>query len=77
MDEAAAADPRAFRLPAGDVLRQVGPRIRGLREDPAVQDLMRDPEVVAAVQSGDHLALMTHPGFQAVVARVMEGTDQD
>ena len=34
---------------------------------------MRDPEVVAAVQSGNHLALMGHPGFRAVVARVMEG----
>lgn len=75
VDEAAAADSRAFRQAAGDVLRQVGPRIRGLREDPAIQDLMRDPEVVAAVQSGDHLALMTHPGFQAVVAHVMQGTD--
>lgn len=75
VDEAAAADPRAFRLAAGAVLRQVGPRIRGLREDPALQELMQDPEVVEAVQNGDHLALMSHPGFRAVVARVMEGGD--
>lgn len=75
VDEAAAADSRAFREAAAEVLLEVGPRIRGLREDPALQELMRDPEVVAAVQSGDHLALMTHPGFQAVVAHVMEGAD--
>jgi len=73
VDEVAVADSAAFRQAAGDVLREVGPRIRGLREDPALQDLMQDPEVVAAVQSGDHFALMTHPRFRAVVARVMEG----
>lgn len=75
VDEAAAGDALAFRRAAGEVLREVGPRIHDLREDPALQDLMHDPEVMAAVQSGDHLALMTHPRFRAVVAKVMEGAD--
>ncbi|MBW2267545.1 MAG: CvpA family protein [Deltaproteobacteria bacterium] len=73
IDEAAVSDSAVFRAAAVDVLRQVGPRLRGLREDPELQALMRDPEVVAAVQSGNHIALMGHPGFRAVVAKVMEG----
>lgn len=73
IDAAAVSDSRVFRAVAADVLRQVGPRLKGLKEDPELQALMRDPEVVAAVQSGNHLALMGHPGFRAVVARVMEG----
>ena len=32
------------------------------------------PEVAAAVQSGNHLALMGHPGVRSVVARAMEGS---
>jgi hypothetical protein len=67
----AATDARAFRAAARDVLKEVGPRIRGLRNDPALRELMEDPEIVAAVQAGDHLALMTHPGFREVVSRVM------
>jgi len=77
VEEAAAADAMAFRRASGDVLREVGPRIRGLKEDPALQELLHDPEVVAAVQAGDHFALITHPGFRAVVAKVMEGEGAD
>ena len=33
---------------------------------------MHDPRIVEAVQSGNHVALLGHPGFRAVVARVME-----
>ncbi len=68
----AATDSRAFRAAAREVLREVGPRLRDVRSDPALQELMEDPEVVAAVQAGNHLALMTHPGFRDVVSRVME-----
>ena len=75
VDAQAAADAGAFRAAAGEVLREVGPRIRGLRKDPALQELMQDPEVAAAVQSGDHLALMSHPRFRAVVAKVMENPE--
>ena len=53
------------------VLREVGPRIRGLRSDPQVRQLIEDPEVAALIQSGDTLALIRHPGFQRVVSRVM------
>lgn len=68
----AVADPGEFREAAAEVLREVGPRIRGLREDPALRELLEDPEVVAMVQSGDHFALISHPGFREVVARTLE-----
>lgn len=68
----AAESVSAFRDAAREVLGEVGPRLRALREDPAVHALLEDPEVVAAVQSGDHFALVQHPGFRAVVARVLE-----
>jgi hypothetical protein len=71
IEEAAVDDPRTFRVAASDVFREVGPRIRGLREDPELQQLLQDPEVVAMVQSGNSLGLMAHSGFRSVVVRVM------
>jgi len=73
----AADDPAAFRQEIGEVLREVGPRIRGLRNDPALQDLMRDPQVVAMIQSGDTLGLLGHPGFRDLVQRVTSTTPRD
>jgi membrane protein required for colicin V production len=67
--EAAAQDPTVLRSELADVLREVGPRVRSLREDPALQELMQDPEVVAAVQTGNTIALLGHPGFRALVER--------
>jgi uncharacterized membrane protein required for colicin V production len=71
----AVEDPRRFRAAAADVLREVGPRIRNLREDPALRELLEDPEVVAMVQSGNHFALISHPGFREVVARTLENSE--
>jgi len=70
VDEAAGADPAAFRQAVGEVLREVGPRLRGLREDPEMQRLLEDPEVAQLLQSGDTLGLLRHPGFRGLVARV-------
>ncbi len=72
IDETAVEDPRHFRLQMRDVLKELGPRIARIKNDPEIRKLMRDPEVRHAVRTGDHLALMTHPGFQHVVARVMQ-----
>lgn len=69
VSEGAARDPGLFRDELIAVLREVGPRIRGLRDDPALQELVNDPEVLAMVQSGDTLALLGHPGFRALVER--------
>jgi uncharacterized membrane protein required for colicin V production len=70
IDEAAARDPQAFRDTAGEVLREVSPRIRGLRNDPELKKLIEDPEVTALIQSGDTLALLGHPSFRDLVAHV-------
>ncbi len=68
-------DAHQFRVAAGDVLREVGPRIRNLRKDPALRELLEDPEVAAMLQSGNHFALISHPGFRDVVTRTLENTD--
>jgi len=72
IDEAAGRDPQAFRATAGEVLREVGPRIRGLRDDPELRRLIEDPEVASLIQSGDTLALLGHPSFRTLVAYVSE-----
>jgi uncharacterized membrane protein required for colicin V production len=75
IDESAADDPRAFRAALAEVLRAVGPRLRGLRHDPELARLMEDPEVVALVEAGNTWALMGHSGFQQLVARVASNGD--
>jgi uncharacterized membrane protein required for colicin V production len=70
VDPAAADDPRVFRSDLGEVLRQIGPRLRGLRNDPELHALLEDPQVVAMVQSGDTIGLLRHPGFRGLVDRV-------
>lgn len=66
----AAADARVFREDVSDVLGAVGPRIRGLRDDPELRALVEDPQVVAMLQSGDTMGLLRHPGFRDLVERV-------
>jgi len=70
VEEDAAVDTRAFRNSMAEVFREIGPRIRGLKNDPELQQLMEDPEVVAMIQSGDTLGLLGHPGFRDLVQRV-------
>jgi len=65
----AAEDEAAFETAAAAALREVGPRLRALREDPELQKLMEDPEIAAMVNSGDHLGLLAHPGFRQLVSR--------
>lgn len=77
VDEAAADDPRAFESAMVEVFREIGPRIHGIKNDPALQELMQDQEVVAMLQSGDTLALLRHPGFQDLVERVSADSDSD
>jgi hypothetical protein len=71
-----AADPRLFRAEVKLVLEEVGPRIRGLKNDPAVKQLMNDPNIVLALKQRDHLALIQNPAFRDLIGRVLEGTPQ-
>jgi uncharacterized membrane protein required for colicin V production len=70
IDPESAEAPDVFRAAVGDVLREVGPRIRNLKNDPELQGLLDDPEVVAMVEGGDTLGLMNHPRFRRLVSRV-------
>ncbi len=67
-DAAGAAD--RFRAAMGDVLAEVGPRIRKLKNDPELRELMNDPEVIAMVEDGNTLGLMNHPRFRELVSRI-------
>lgn len=63
---AAARDPALFRDDVIAVLREVGPRVRGLRDDPAVQELVQDPEVAGrrATPSGSPRRPAARPGLR-------------
>jgi len=66
----AVGDPNAIRELAERALREIGPRIRGLREDPELARLMSDPEILSLVESGDTLSLLAHSGFRSFVSNV-------
>ncbi len=68
--EDAASDPRAFRAEAAEVLEELGPRIKGLAQDPEIRKLAEDPEILALLENGDTLALVSHPDIQNVVSRL-------
>jgi len=70
IDARAAEDPEVFRETAAAALREAGPRIRTLYQDPEVKRLLEDPVVQSLIQSGDTLGLLLHPGFQNLVTRV-------
>ncbi len=67
---AAVEDTEAFRDEAMAVLEEVGPRLKGLREDPELQRLAQNPEIMNLVESGDTLALLRRPEFQRLVERL-------
>lgn len=75
--EEAAENDAAFRAAVAEVLRDVGPQLRGLKNDPALRELAEDPQVVAMVQSGDTLGLLGHPGFRKLVERVTSRPSSD
>ena len=68
----AAVDPGRFRSELGPVFRDVGPKLKGLAEDPDLQRLARDPEIASLLESGDTLALIRHPGIQSLAAKVAD-----
>ncbi len=70
--EEASADPKEFRDEAKQVLAEVGPRIRELRNDPAFEKLARDPQIQQALASGDTLQLLSHPEFRALLNRTLD-----
>jgi hypothetical protein len=73
----AAEDPGRFRAAMDEILRDIAPRIRGLRDDPAIQELLNDPDIVAMLESGDTFGLIRHPGIRELAARVSAASTID
>ncbi len=67
----AAGDPSLFRARAGEVLREVGPRVARARNDPAIHALARDPEIAGLLQRKDLLGLLRNRRFSETVERVL------
>jgi len=70
ISEEAARDVGVFRSDALLVLEEVGPRVKGLADDPEIQRLAENPEIVAMLESGNTFGLIGHPDIQRLVARV-------
>ncbi len=70
IDQQSAEAADRFSAAMGDVLREVGPRVRKLGNDPELKGLLDDPEVVAMVENGDTIGLINHPRFRRLVSRV-------
>jgi hypothetical protein len=66
---AAAQDARSFERELSLALSELGPRLEAVRSDPALDELLADPEVRASLQSGNTLALLRDPRFRALVSR--------
>lgn len=67
---AAAGDSNAFRDELRVVLDVVGARIKGIKQDPEIQALARDPEILAMLESGNTFGLVAHPRIQALASRL-------
>lgn len=72
IDEESAASPEAFRQEMEAVLEKLGPRLRALKEDPGMQELANDPEVLAQLQAGDPWALLADGRVHKLAARIAE-----
>jgi uncharacterized membrane protein required for colicin V production len=71
VDAAGSEDPAAFRDAMAELLAELGPRLRALREDPDLELLMQDPGLLERARAGDSIALASDARVRAVVARAM------
>jgi hypothetical protein len=65
----AVKNARSFESELSLALAELGPRLEAVRNDPALDELLADPEVRASLQSGNSLALLRDPRFRALVSR--------
>jgi hypothetical protein len=65
----AVKNARSFESELSLALAELGPRLEAVRNDPALEELLADPEVRASLQSGNSLALLRDPRFRALVSR--------
>lgn len=66
-------DVEVFRDEARAVFDEVGPRLKGLRDDPEIRQLASNPEIISLIENGDTLALINRPEIQRIVDRISRG----
>jgi len=72
--DAARTDAEQFRSSTKQALQELAPRLRQLKNDPALHELARDPEIQRALASGDTLTLLKNPEFRSLVNRTLDGS---
>jgi uncharacterized membrane protein required for colicin V production len=72
VDEDARTDPEAFKAQVGVTFREIAPRLRALRDDPALAEFAAKPEIQDAIERGDTMALLTHPDFRRLIDRALK-----
>ncbi len=73
VDAEAAESPQAFGREMLEVLEELGPRLRALKADPAMQELANDPQVMAQLEAGDPWALLSDARVYRLASRIAEG----
>ena len=76
VDEQARADSDAFREQMRKTLVEVAPRIRAIRDDPALAELAAKPEIQSALRDGDTFSLLAHPDFRRLVDRALRNYER-
>lgn len=72
VSEEAREDSALFKRAMADVLAELAPRVNRLHEDPEIKALASDPEIIRLVQSGNTLALISHPRMKRILARLSQ-----
>ncbi len=70
ISEDAAKSVTAFHDEVVSVFDEVGPRLKGLREDPEILEMSKDPEIIAMLEKGETLSLIQRPEIQRLVERI-------
>ena len=71
VDEDARTDPQAFKAQVGGTFREIAPRLRAIREDPALAEFAAKPEIQDALERGDTMALLADPDFRRLIDRAL------
>ena len=70
VEESARDDVDQFRDTMADVLKEVGPKVQQLQNDPEIKALANDPEIISLIEAGNTFALMNHPRIRSIVDRI-------
>jgi len=72
VSDEAREDSGVFRQAMAGVLTELAPKVNRLHEDPEIKALASDPEIIRLVESGNTLALISHPRMKQIVDRLSQ-----